>query len=322
MPAFRGASALVFLLSSVFCSAADAAYIRSAHSSEGKEVIFLDGKIEAGDAQDLQRVIKRANAENQLVSAIRLNSPGGVLGEGAKLADIIRYGKIATVVPAGAQCASACFIVFAAGPEKYASYSANIGVHGASDQSGQEEGNATVSMGRAAKELGVPEAIIGKMVITPPDQIVWLSPSDLQSMGTTLTGRPSQVPPPQAMPQAPMQLDPSATASAAQGAPLKWEDLVDKAFAMSKEQNGGKPLVNRVCEPRVKSCSTAVFVKLNDGTAAMLRMSEDPFGKLISRDICSFNSFGDVRTCADWDTGAASREMKDAAGNWYTVGDN
>lgn len=167
MPAFRGASALVFLLSSLVGSVADAAYIRSATSSEGKEVIFLDGKIEAGDVQDLRSVIKRANAENRLVSAIRLNSPGGVLGEGAKLAGIIRYGKIATVVPAGAQCASACFLVFAAGPEKYASYSANIGVHGASDQSGQEAGNATVSMGRAAKELGVPEAIIGKMVITP-----------------------------------------------------------------------------------------------------------------------------------------------------------
>jgi hypothetical protein len=184
MLAFKGALALGLLLSSAFCSASDAAYIRSATSSEGKEVIFLDGKIEAGDAQNLQTVIKRANAENRLVSAIRFNSPGGFLGEGVKLADIIRYGKIATVVPAGAQCASACFIVFAAGPEKYASYSANIGVHGASDQSGQEQGDATVSMGRIAKQLGVPESIIGKMVITRPDQIVWLLPSDLQSMGT------------------------------------------------------------------------------------------------------------------------------------------
>jgi hypothetical protein len=137
-----------------------------------------------------------------------------------------------------------------------------------------------------------------------------------------MTGRPSQVPPPQAMPQAPMQLDPSAIASAAQSAPPKWEDLVDKALAMSTEQNGGKPLINRMCEPRVKSCSNAIFVKVNDGTMVMLRTQEDPSGKLINRDICSFNSFGDVRTCADWDTGASSREMKDAGGNWYTVGDN
>jgi hypothetical protein len=140
-------------------------------------------------------------------------------------------------------------------------------------------------------------------------------------MGTTLTGKPSQVAPPQAMPQTPLQLDPSTSASAGENT-VTWEGLVNEAFAISTKQNGGKPSVNRLCEPQVKLCSTAVFVKLKDGTTAMLRMSEDPFGKLISRDICNFNSFGDVRTCADWDTGATSREMKDAQGNWYTVGDN
>jgi len=320
MLALRGATVIAVLVSSV-ATAANAAYIRSATSSEGKEVIFLDGEIEPGDAQSLRNVIKRANDANRLVSAIRLNSPGGNLGEGARLADMIRYGHIPTVVPAGAQCASACFLVFAAGPEKYASYSANVGVHGASDQSGREEGNATISMARAAKELGVPETIIGKMVITPPDQIVWLSPVDLRSMGTTLTGKPSQVPPPQTMPQRPFQLNPTTSASAGEDNPT-WEGLVDKAFAMSSQQNGGKPLVDRVCEPEAKACRTAVFVKLKDGTTAMLRASEDPFGKTIMRDICQFNSFGDVRTCADWDTGATSREMKDSHGNWYTVGDN
>ena len=66
---------------------------------------------------------------------------------------------------------TACFLLFAAGSEKYASYSANVGVHGASDQSGREEGDATVSMARMAKQLGVPESIIGKMVVTPPDQL-------------------------------------------------------------------------------------------------------------------------------------------------------
>ena len=44
----RVALALGIILSSVVCFAAHAAYIRSATPSEGKEVIFLDGKIEAG----------------------------------------------------------------------------------------------------------------------------------------------------------------------------------------------------------------------------------------------------------------------------------
>jgi hypothetical protein len=126
MLALGGASVIVVVAGSL-ATTANAAYIRSATSSEGKDLVFLDGEIEPGDAQSLRNVIKRSNDANRLVSAIRLNSPGGNLGEGARLADMIRYGHIPTVVPAGAQCASACFLVFAAGPEKYASYSANVG---------------------------------------------------------------------------------------------------------------------------------------------------------------------------------------------------
>jgi hypothetical protein len=87
--------------------------------------------------------------------------------------------------------------VFAGGSPKFASYGASVGVHGASDQTGQETveaGAATVSMARIVKNLGVPAPIIGKMVVTPAEQIVWLTPDDLRSMGATMTGKPAQVP--------------------------------------------------------------------------------------------------------------------------------
>jgi hypothetical protein len=50
--------------------------------------------------------------------------------------------------------------------------------------------------------------------VTPPHQIVWLGRDDLRSMGTTMTGKPAQVPPPDqsATLQPPTQLDPSAKA--------------------------------------------------------------------------------------------------------------
>jgi|SRR6516164_5748972 len=96
---------------------------------------------------------------------MRFNSLGGSLIEAAKLASIIRYAKVATVVANGAKCASACFIAFAAGTEKFVSYTASVGVHGASDNVGRESGDATVSMARIVRDLGVPEGIIGKMVV-------------------------------------------------------------------------------------------------------------------------------------------------------------
>ncbi len=147
-----------------------AADLKSATSKEGREVIYLSGEIMPGDANSFAGLVQRANAAGRLVSAIRLDSQGGNLLEGMKLAAALQTAKIATVVPNGNVCASACFLIFAAGSEKYASFNAQVGVHGASDENGRETSGtaaATIGMARASKELGVPEKILGKMVVTP-----------------------------------------------------------------------------------------------------------------------------------------------------------
>jgi hypothetical protein len=178
----------------LLCSA-EAATLTSTISKENKTVIALTGEIVEGDSNTLASIIRASNEAGREVSGLRLNSLGGNLGEGARLAQIVAYAKIAAVVANGSTCASACFIVFAAGTEKYASFGASVGVHGASDKSGRETTSsnaATVLMARLVKDYGVPSAIIGRMVVTPPEEIVWLSPSELRSMGATLTGKPSQ----------------------------------------------------------------------------------------------------------------------------------
>jgi hypothetical protein len=305
---------------------ATAATLTSTASKEGKTIISLKGELSEGDSDALKSIIKSANDVGRFVSGLRLNSPGGLVSEGVKLADVVRYAKISTVVANGATCASACFIVFAAGLEKFASYNANIGVHGASDKSGEEtvaSGAVTVSMARIVKDLGVPSAIIGKMVVTPPDQMVWLTPDDLRSMSTTMTGKPSQLSSaPNSQLEAPMQLDPSATATAP-SQPKSWQDIVDRAAALSaRQQQNGQPFTHRVCQPEFKECMNAIFFRDTDGKDMMVKESEDAAGKTVRREICSFNAFGDVRVCFNWDTHASHRDMKDEKGNWTEVGNS
>src|SRR5260370_18013409 len=216
---------------------ATAADLKSAALKDGRIVISISGDIAEGDNDGFKAAIKIANDAGKLVSSVRLNSPGGNLLEGAQLAAVVKFAKMATNVGQGATCASACFLVFASGENKFANYTAQIGRHGPSDQAGSEtcqSGAATVSMARIAKELGVPAAIIGRMVVTPPNEMVWLSPADLQSMGTTLVGKPSQVPPPtanirQLPPSSPVDLSPKAKASAT---PTRSE-ILNKAVAAS-----------------------------------------------------------------------------------------
>jgi hypothetical protein len=331
----------------LMCSAVvQSATLTGVPLKDGRVAISLTGEIVPGDAEALKSLIKKANDTGKLVASIRLDSEGGNLGEAVEIAAVVQFGKLNTVIVSNAKCASACFVVFAAGAEKYANYSSTIGVHGASDQQGRETvtaGAATVVMARVIKQLGVPAGIIGKMVVTPPDQMVWLSPADLRSMGTTLLGKPAQVPPepPSARgqpldlsPQSQARITPSQTAPVGQvpqqrtttdteqgKKPPDWETLVKVAVQLSLEQNNGKLKNVRTCQPEFKICIDGLPFRGKDGVDYMIRREEDMNGKTLRRELCSFNSDFDVRRCIDWDSGAVRRDMKDGDGRWQKIAD-
>ena len=185
-------------------------------------------------------------------------------------------------------------------------------------------------MARVVKELGVPAGIIGKMVVTPPNENVWLNPGELRSMGTTMTGRPAQVPPDQVA-GVPLQIDPTANANAPRAiepqapapkpaAALTWKDVVNFGYELSQQQNNGRASINRVCQPELKLCNIAIFYKY-EGKDMMIRETEDMTGRTIKNEICSFNEFNDVRFCVNWNTKETRRDMKDSKGDWSKVGD-
>lgn len=103
-----------FFLAIPGSSAVSAATLRASHLKDGRVVILITGELIEGDTEAFKSAVKTANDAGKLVSSIRLNSPGGSLLEGVKLADAVRFGKIVTNVGQGATCASACFLVFAA----------------------------------------------------------------------------------------------------------------------------------------------------------------------------------------------------------------
>jgi hypothetical protein len=316
-------SIIVFLAAILGGQCAPAANLTSFTTKEKKEVIKLDGEITEGDTAHFVELVHAANQAGRIVSGIRLNSVGGNLLEGAKLADAIRFAKIASVVTKESTCASACFLAFAAGTEKFAAYSAKVGVHGASEPNGNETTGseaATVAMARAVKELGVPAAIIGKMVVTPPSEMVWLSPDDLQSMGTVLVGKPDQAlgqptditPPSQVAPAIPDQKSQAALAPS-------WTDLTNEGINISARQNNGRADFRRTCQADIKICTNGLWFKNDKGVQMLLRVAQDPDGKMISRDICSFNEFMDIRTCTDYDTHVTTKEMLDGNKVWKTI---
>ncbi len=158
------------------------AYYPADHAG-GAGLLAASGEVKLGDDERLRAALHALPAGTRL-AGLSLDSPGGDLEEGLRLADSVRTAQLATVVGQGAKCASACFIVFAAGSHLFASTTALVGVHSASygGTDTPDAQAATVKMARRLADYGVPDAILGKLVTAHPSQIWWLNRSDLDSM--------------------------------------------------------------------------------------------------------------------------------------------
>ena len=172
------------------CWPASAADLTTTLSRENRTIILLNGELADGDAGRLRDTIRGSASSGRPVSGIRLNSPGGNIREGVRLAGVILSAKIATVIASGATCAAACFVAFIAGNQKFVSATATVGVPGAA--SSQDAAGEVPAIVRVVKELGLLDAIVEKMIAAREDQVIWLTQDDLRAMGATTTGRPAQ----------------------------------------------------------------------------------------------------------------------------------
>jgi hypothetical protein len=182
------------------CWSASAAELTTTLSKENRTIVVLNGELAPGDASRFKDILKASSAAGKPVSAVRLNSQGGRLLEGVRLAALIQGAKVATVIGSGAKCIGACFLPFIAGSQKYVSTTASVGVPGAAEKSEhQPKGNTPAlvhtqmpAIVQVVQRLGLLDAIVTKMLTTPEDDVFWLTPDDLRAMGATMTGKPTQ----------------------------------------------------------------------------------------------------------------------------------
>jgi len=144
----------------------------------------MEGTLENGDAQSFNNYIEEAKAQNLEFYGVTLISSGGLLQEGKAIAKLVRDNRMITYVPDNSLCASSCFWVFA-GIHRYAGKQTSIGVHSVG-RTNQEEDELTKSntldMIRAYAALGVPDDIVGATAKTKPNEIHFLTRSELNAM--------------------------------------------------------------------------------------------------------------------------------------------
>lgn len=155
--------------------------------SDEPELIYLDGSIELGAADDFMRARRAAPEASTLVLA----SDGGHVDEAEAIARQVRGLGLATYVPLQSGCYSACAYIFFAGVDRRAT--GQLGVHQVSDP-----GFTAHSLQRDLADLldllfefGVDTRIATAMLRTPPEALYVLDGREIAQLGVDVDGAQS-----------------------------------------------------------------------------------------------------------------------------------
>jgi hypothetical protein len=119
----------------------------------GQSVLWVTGEFQYQDGTKFKRAVERAGR----IDEVWFSSPGGNVMAGLEIGRYLRRSGLATRVPSGASCASACTYAFIGGVFRAVDPTAKVGVHN-STVSGNDELLALVT--RMIREKGAAGAYI------------------------------------------------------------------------------------------------------------------------------------------------------------------
>lgn len=118
----------------------------------------LSGQITQGDSDRLRSLLERdgyLDDGSNSTQALCLDSPGGALDEGVRIAEVLRDFYVPTVLPAGARCLSACAVAFMGGTYRFDIYTPL-----------QRSMHPTATLGFHAPSLEIPDGSYNKATVT------------------------------------------------------------------------------------------------------------------------------------------------------------
>lgn len=140
--------------------------------------IRITGKFDAGLVSEFRAVVARAPN----ITTVEHHSPGGRVYSGLEIARIIYDLRLNTWITSGSECYSACSIAFLAGELRLAD--GLLGVHQVSGVNDDSLTQSVISdVFDALRQFGTPDALVSRMLRTPPDDIYVFSATELEDFG-------------------------------------------------------------------------------------------------------------------------------------------
>lgn len=142
--------------------------------------IVLDGEI----TEAVPSAFSRAMAQRPETTVLRLNSEGGYVWDALAIAREVSSRNLATSVPAGTACYSACAYIYLAGKQR--DVEGALGVHQI-DGDAETAQFAISDMLEMLDGLGVSPKVISLMLRTPPDDMYVFSRDEIDAFGLAST---------------------------------------------------------------------------------------------------------------------------------------
>jgi hypothetical protein len=156
----------------------------------GSALIAIDGELELSDIDSF-----RAKAESVPVgrTTIEFRSKGGKLLAGIRIGAQIRAKRFNTVVPDGAQCASACALAWLGGVRRFVGEHSSVGFHTAyilKTGGPAESGPGNAILGAYLNQLGLSEEAILYITYAAPTAVHWMSLEEAAEYGIAVAKLP------------------------------------------------------------------------------------------------------------------------------------
>jgi hypothetical protein len=156
----------------------------------GSTLIAIDGELELSDIDSF-----RWRAELLPVgrTTVEFRSKGGRLLAGIRIGAQIRAKRFNTVVPDGAQCASACALAWLGGVRRFVGEDSSVGFHTAyilKTAGPAESGPGNAILGAYLNQIGLSEEAILYITHAAPTSVQWMSLEEAAEYGIVVAKLP------------------------------------------------------------------------------------------------------------------------------------
>jgi len=180
----------VIVLSFLALTRANAAEIAVKPLDNASVLVAIEGELDLGDIEVFRNKTEALPIGR---ATVEFSGKGGSLLAGIRIGTLIRAKKFITVVPDGAQCASACALAWLGGTRRLIGEHATVGFHTAYIvKTGGliESGPGNAILGAYLNQLGLSEKAILYITHAAPTSMQWMSIEDAAEFGITVAKLP------------------------------------------------------------------------------------------------------------------------------------